>query len=91
MSDDLEISRRRLLGTVGAAGVAGLALGAAGGAAGYAALDDGDGGPALTAVGSARVPFRGAHQAGIVQPPQAAVTWWRSTWCRARGARRPPR
>ncbi|MFV2117797.1 iron uptake transporter deferrochelatase/peroxidase subunit, partial [Streptomyces sp. Act-28] len=33
--------------------------------------DGGEGGPALTTVGSARVPFRGAHQAGIVQPPQA--------------------
>lgn len=73
MSDNLEISRRRLLGTVGAAGAAGLALGGAGGAAGYAALGGGDGGdgPALAAVGSARVPFRGAHQAGIVQPAQA--------------------
>ncbi|MER7831855.1 iron uptake transporter deferrochelatase/peroxidase subunit [Streptomyces sp. NPDC095602] len=71
-SGNLEISRRRLLGTVGAAGAAGLALGGAGGAAGYAALGgDGDGGPALTAVGSARVPFRGAHQAGILQPSQA--------------------
>lgn len=71
MSDNLEISRRRLLGTVGAAGAAGLALGGVGGAAGYAALGDGGGGPALAAVGSARVPFRGAHQAGIVQPAQA--------------------
>ncbi|MEU7566376.1 iron uptake transporter deferrochelatase/peroxidase subunit [Streptomyces fradiae] len=72
MSDNLEISRRRLLGTMGAAGAAGLALGGAGGAAGYAALSDGaDGGTALAAVGAARVPFRGAHQAGIVQPPQA--------------------
>ncbi|GGQ12135.1 iron uptake transporter deferrochelatase/peroxidase subunit [Streptomyces roseolilacinus] len=72
MSDNLEISRRRLLGTVGAAGATGLALGAAGGAAGHAVLGDGDGGgPALATVGSARVPFRGAHQAGIVQPAQA--------------------
>ncbi|CAL9464047.1 iron uptake transporter deferrochelatase/peroxidase subunit [Streptomyces sp. enrichment culture] len=72
-SDNLEISRRRLLGTVGAAGAAGLALGGVGGAAGYAVLGDGGdgGGPALATVGSARVPFRGAHQAGITQPSQA--------------------
>ncbi|WP_149179512.1 iron uptake transporter deferrochelatase/peroxidase subunit [Streptomyces sp. TRM49041] len=73
MSDNLEISRRRLLGTVGAAGATGLALGAAGGAATYASVADeaGAGGPALTTVGATRVPFRGPHQAGILQPLQA--------------------
>ncbi|WP_175411285.1 iron uptake transporter deferrochelatase/peroxidase subunit [Streptomyces sp. TRM64462] len=72
MSKNLEISRRRLLGTVGAAGATSLVAGAAAGAAGYAAAGgDGDGGPALATVGSTRVPFRGAHQAGILQPLQA--------------------
>ncbi|MFF8384062.1 iron uptake transporter deferrochelatase/peroxidase subunit [Streptomyces kanasensis] len=73
MSDNLEISRRRLLGTMGAAGATGLAVGAAGGAVGHAVLGDGSGttGPALASVGSTRVPFRGAHQAGILQPLQA--------------------
>ncbi|MCS0635135.1 iron uptake transporter deferrochelatase/peroxidase subunit [Streptomyces sp. LP05-1] len=68
----VEVSRRRLLGAVGAAGATGVVLGAAGGAAGYAAAGDGPaGGTALSAVGSASAPFRGAHQAGIVQPLQA--------------------
>ncbi|MFE3329578.1 iron uptake transporter deferrochelatase/peroxidase subunit [Streptomyces sp. NPDC059176] len=66
MSDN-DISRRRLLGTVGAAGATGLVLG---GAAGYAATG-GDPATALTTVGSASVPFHGAHQAGITDPLQA--------------------
>ncbi|MFV0128960.1 iron uptake transporter deferrochelatase/peroxidase subunit [Streptomyces sp. HMX112] len=69
-TDDLEISRRRLLGTVGAAGAAGLVLGAAGGAAGHAAVA-GPPGTALASVGSTSVPFHGPHQAGITQPLQA--------------------
>ncbi|MFI8101599.1 iron uptake transporter deferrochelatase/peroxidase subunit [Streptomyces sp. NPDC086023] len=72
---DIEISRRRLLGTVGAAGAAGLALGAAGGALGASALaDDGSGGGAggaLAALGATGVPFHGDHQAGITTPMQA--------------------
>ncbi|MGW6552545.1 hypothetical protein ACWGBV_20055, partial [Streptomyces sp. NPDC055051] len=54
----LDISRRRLLGTVGAAGAAGLVIGAAGGAGIAAAGSDGGsapgaGGPqALTSVGA---------------------------------------
>ncbi|WP_236243875.1 iron uptake transporter deferrochelatase/peroxidase subunit [Streptomyces sp. CC210A] len=69
----LQISRRRLLGTVGAAGATGLVAGAAAGAGGYAAFGgaDGEEGAALTTVGTTRVPFRGAHQAGILQPLQA--------------------
>ncbi|WP_236241993.1 iron uptake transporter deferrochelatase/peroxidase subunit [Streptomyces sp. CC228A] len=69
----LQISRRKLLGTVGAAGATGLVVGAAAGAGGYAAFGgsgSGDG-AALATVGAARVPFRGAHQAGILQPLQA--------------------
>ncbi|CAG7651083.1 iron uptake transporter deferrochelatase/peroxidase subunit [Actinacidiphila bryophytorum] len=63
------ISRRRLLGTAGAAGAAGLMAGGAAGA-GVAAAVDGE--PvALATVGSAHIPFEGAHQAGIVQPAQA--------------------
>ncbi|MCF3148436.1 iron uptake transporter deferrochelatase/peroxidase subunit [Streptomyces platensis] len=68
-----QLSRRRLLGTVGAAGAAGLVVGAAGGAAGVSAAQD-DTPTALTTVGSTRVPFRpsgGGHQAGITTPLQA--------------------
>ncbi|MFJ8645211.1 iron uptake transporter deferrochelatase/peroxidase subunit [Streptomyces sp. NPDC093546] len=72
MNDHLELSRRRLLGTVGAAGATGLVLGAAGGgAATYAATSGAEPGTPLAAVGRTAVPFRGAHQAGIVQPLQA--------------------
>ncbi|MFG2618656.1 iron uptake transporter deferrochelatase/peroxidase subunit [Streptomyces sp. NPDC048507] len=74
---DIEISRRRLLGTVGAAGAAGLALGATGGALVHAAVSDspagaasGRGGP-LAALGATRVAFEGDHQAGITTPLQA--------------------
>ncbi|MFE3524808.1 iron uptake transporter deferrochelatase/peroxidase subunit [Streptomyces sp. NPDC059161] len=67
----LDISRRKLLGTVGAAGVAGVALGAAGGAAAYAAVEAPDSGTALTTVGAAEVMFHGKHQAGITTPLQA--------------------
>jgi len=63
------LSRRRLLGTVGAAGATGLALGAAGGAAAHAGTHDEP--AALATVGSTRVPFHGAHQAGITTPLQA--------------------
>ncbi|GAA2486541.1 iron uptake transporter deferrochelatase/peroxidase subunit [Streptomyces gobitricini] len=69
-TENLDISRRKLLGTVGAAGAAGLALGAAGGAATYATAA-GPAGTALATVGSTAVPFRGTHQAGILQPLQA--------------------
>ncbi|WP_336321092.1 iron uptake transporter deferrochelatase/peroxidase subunit [Streptomyces lavendofoliae] len=69
-TENLDISRRKLLGTVGAAGATGLALGAAGGAAAYAAGSR-TGGTALASVGSTAVPFRGTHQAGILQPLQA--------------------
>ncbi|MGW6567020.1 iron uptake transporter deferrochelatase/peroxidase subunit [Streptomyces sp. NPDC054975] len=76
--DNLEISRRRLLGTVGAAGAAGLALGAAGGAGVYAAAADsgssatGAGGAtALTTVGATEAMFHGKHQAGITTPLQS--------------------
>ncbi|QXE39216.1 deferrochelatase/peroxidase EfeB [Streptomyces sp. GMY02] len=64
------ISRRRLLGTAGAAGATGLALGAAAGAGTYAASRP-EPATALTALGSATVPFHGAHQPGITTPLHA--------------------
>ncbi|MFE7312655.1 iron uptake transporter deferrochelatase/peroxidase subunit [Streptomyces sp. NPDC057555] len=70
----LELSRRRLLGTVGAAGATGLVLGGAGGALGVAAVP-GDVPQPLAAIGATEVPFRtsGAkHQAGITTPLQAS-------------------
>ncbi|MFJ5138443.1 iron uptake transporter deferrochelatase/peroxidase subunit [Streptomyces sp. NPDC088707] len=78
-NNTLEISRRRLLGTVGAAGAAGLVIGAAGGVgvttAGSAdGTTDGagtDGTPPLTTVGSTEVMFHGKHQAGITTPSQS--------------------
>jgi dye decolorizing peroxidase len=71
-ANDSDISRRRLLstvGTAGAVGAAGLALGAAGGAAAYAASTEAP--TALTTVGSTAVAFHGEHQAGITTPLQA--------------------
>ncbi|RLV68042.1 Dyp-type peroxidase [Streptomyces sp. CBMAI 2042] len=64
------VSRRRLLGGVGAAGAAGLVLGAGGGAAGYAATRS-DPPTALSAVGSTEAMFHGKHQPGITTPLQA--------------------
>ncbi|ARF73884.1 deferrochelatase/peroxidase EfeB [Kitasatospora albolonga] len=64
------VSRRRLLGGVGAAGATGLVLGAAGGAAGYAATRS-DAPTALTTVGSTEAMFHGKHQPGITTPLQA--------------------
>ncbi|GLX34691.1 hypothetical protein Sros01_07640 [Streptomyces roseochromogenus] len=73
---DIEISRRRLLGTVGAAGAAGLALGATGGALVHSAVSDSTAGAAGAAgapgsLGATRVAFEGDHQAGITTPLQA--------------------
>ncbi|GGZ69027.1 iron uptake transporter deferrochelatase/peroxidase subunit [Streptomyces subrutilus] len=74
---DIEISRRRLLGTVGAAGAAGLALGATGGAMAHSALAGPAGGAAtgaagsLASLGSTQVAFHGDHQSGITTPLQA--------------------
>ncbi|MEU8524886.1 iron uptake transporter deferrochelatase/peroxidase subunit [Streptomyces sp. NPDC048629] len=69
------MSRRRLLGTVGAAGATGLALGAASGVGVYAAASGPDSGsgssPALTTVGSTEAMFHGKHQAGITTPLQS--------------------
>lgn len=70
----VELSRRRLLGTVGAAGAAGLVVGGAGGVIGASAAR-GDAPAPLTTVGTTRVPFRAdraAHQAGITTPLQAS-------------------
>ncbi|MFI9627514.1 iron uptake transporter deferrochelatase/peroxidase subunit [Streptomyces sp. NPDC052042] len=63
------LSRRRLLGGVGATGAAGLVLGAAGGATGYAATRP-EAPTALTSVGSTQVMFHGKHQPGITTPLQ---------------------
>ncbi|MEU2515181.1 iron uptake transporter deferrochelatase/peroxidase subunit [Streptomyces syringium] len=63
------ISRRRLLGTASAAGAAGLVAGGAAGAFGAEAVRETP--VALAGVGSATVPFHGAHQAGITEPAQA--------------------
>ncbi|MEU7291782.1 iron uptake transporter deferrochelatase/peroxidase subunit [Streptomyces exfoliatus] len=78
-NDIHEISRRRLLGTVGAAGAAGLVIGAAGGAGVTSAVSGDDtaagtgagGAPALTTVGATEVMFHGKHQAGITDPLQS--------------------
>ncbi|WP_424212743.1 iron uptake transporter deferrochelatase/peroxidase subunit [Streptomyces sp. BI20] len=73
----LEISRRRLLGTVGAAGVTGVALGATGGALIGSALDGeapaGAAGAAgsLASLGATKVAFHGTRQPGITTPMQA--------------------
>ncbi|MFF3013017.1 iron uptake transporter deferrochelatase/peroxidase subunit [Streptomyces sp. NPDC057939] len=73
---DIEISRRRLLGTVGAAGAVGLALGATGGALAHAAVADSPAGApgaagTLGSLGATEVAFDGDHQAGITTPLQA--------------------
>ncbi|WUL06429.1 iron uptake transporter deferrochelatase/peroxidase subunit [Streptomyces sp. NBC_00354] len=73
---DIEISRRRLLGTVGAAGAAGLALGATGGALVHSALADSPAGArgaagSLASLGATEVGFHGDHQSGITTPLQA--------------------
>ncbi|MER7671815.1 iron uptake transporter deferrochelatase/peroxidase subunit [Kitasatospora sp. NPDC096128] len=65
-------TRRALLGTAGA----GLLVGAGAGAAGAGAYRDRPAaGAAATggALGAGRVPFRGEHQAGILEPQQARV------------------
>ncbi len=68
--DGGSVSRRRLLGSVGAAGAAGLVLGAGGGAGGYAATRP-DVPTALTTVGTTEAMFHGKHQPGITTPLQA--------------------
>ncbi|MGW7061849.1 iron uptake transporter deferrochelatase/peroxidase subunit [Streptomyces sp. NPDC054904] len=73
---DIEISRRRLLGTVGAAGAVGLALGATGGALAHASVADSPAGApgaagTLASLGATEVAFHGDHQAGITTPLQA--------------------
>ncbi|MEU0737547.1 iron uptake transporter deferrochelatase/peroxidase subunit, partial [Streptomyces lavendulocolor] len=68
MSSD--ITRRRLLGTVGAAGAGGVVVGASGGVIGARVTQD-DPPTTLTTVGSTTVPFHGKHQAGITTPLQA--------------------
>ncbi len=73
----LDVSRRRLLGTVGAAGAAGLVIGAAGGAGIASAVSGDDSAPgagdsrALTSVGATEVGFHGRHQPGITTPLQS--------------------
>ncbi|MEU9499128.1 iron uptake transporter deferrochelatase/peroxidase subunit [Streptomyces sp. NPDC048196] len=71
----LTLSRRRLLGTVGAAGAAGLVVGGAGGALSTAAAHEDGPAAALSSVGSTEVPFRddrAKQQAGITTPLQAS-------------------
>ncbi|AYG81664.1 Dye-decolorizing peroxidase [Streptomyces hundungensis] len=67
----LDLSRRKLLATVGGVGAAGLALGAAAGAGGYAAVETPDDTSPLASVGSTQVMFHGKHQAGISTPLQS--------------------
>jgi dye decolorizing peroxidase len=69
----VEMSRRRVLGTLGAAGAGGLVVGAVSGA-GIASAVSGESAPsapALTTVGSTEVMFHGKHQAGITTPLQS--------------------
>ncbi|MET7639173.1 iron uptake transporter deferrochelatase/peroxidase subunit [Streptomyces sp. NPDC005438] len=68
--DERHLSRRRLLGTVGATGAAGVALGATGGAL-VAHAQDGEPATELASVGATRVPFHGRRQSGITTPQQA--------------------
>ncbi|MFE1789389.1 iron uptake transporter deferrochelatase/peroxidase subunit [Streptomyces sp. NPDC059525] len=73
---DIEISRRRLLGTVGAAGAVGFFPGTTGGSlvssAATAPLSGAPGAAgALSSLGSTAVAFEGDHQAGITTPLQA--------------------
>ncbi|WP_310725757.1 iron uptake transporter deferrochelatase/peroxidase subunit [Streptomyces sp. N2A] len=71
----LTLSRRRLLGTVGAAGAAGLVVGGAGGALSTAAAHEDGPTAALSSLGSTEVPFRddrAKQQAGITTPLQAS-------------------
>ncbi|WP_037574437.1 iron uptake transporter deferrochelatase/peroxidase subunit [Phaeacidiphilus oryzae] len=70
--DPSGVSRRRLLGAASAAGVAGLVVGAGGTALGEALTEPGRPTP-LDSVGSTRIPFHGARQAGIVEPQQARM------------------
>jgi deferrochelatase/peroxidase EfeB len=67
------VSRRRLLGAVGAgAAVAGAAIGAGGvlAARDHGSSDDAGGPPSGAAPAAATVDFRGGHQAGIATPAQ---------------------
>ncbi|MFJ9693725.1 iron uptake transporter deferrochelatase/peroxidase subunit [Kitasatospora sp. NPDC101183] len=69
---DHGFTRRALLGTAGA----GLLAGAGAGVAGAVALDRPaatGAAPAAGALGAARVPFHGEHQAGVLDPQQARV------------------
>lgn len=66
----VSMSRRRLIGTVGAAGATGLVLGTAGGAFGHS-LSRGEPPTALSTVGTNQAPFYGRHQPGIIEPQQA--------------------
>ena len=68
---DIEISRRRLLGTVGAAGAAGLALGAAGGALALFALAD----SAAASGDASRLSSLGATQMAFHGDPWPAGAW----------------
>ncbi|WP_171164856.1 iron uptake transporter deferrochelatase/peroxidase subunit [Streptomyces sp. I05A-00742] len=67
--EEKKLSRRRLLGTAGAVGAGGLVAGSLAGASVAEAVRK-DAEP-LSGVGSAAVPFHGAHQAGIADPVQA--------------------
>ncbi|CAO0827612.1 Deferrochelatase OS=Streptomyces microflavus OX=1919 GN=efeB PE=3 SV=1 [Streptomyces microflavus] len=82
------VSRRRLLGGVGAAGATRRRLGAGGGAAGYAATRS-DAPTALTAVGSTEAMFHGKHQPGITTPLQARGHLVAFDLVAGRAARRP--
>ncbi|MFE4971020.1 iron uptake transporter deferrochelatase/peroxidase subunit [Kitasatospora sp. NPDC056651] len=71
-ADAGNFTRRTLLGTAGAGLLVGAGVGVAGAGVAYAGAG-GNERPVAGVLGSTRLPFRGDHQSGITDPPQARV------------------